>query len=574
MTIETPADTALHESVSALLELLEPEDMAALDNEFRSRDELVATMVRCAEKVINRAAGDGDLIERDDNLVLAAATISFDSTGAVVQRNQNNVLARYRRFLAYPTLPPELLVRASRLDQTSVPLLAAAYPLRRALVDQQVHRGPGVLLSAVAVAVAHVLPTATDPVAAAVDVLDRGAALAADYQASGAALAPQLTGLPIGNVDFLIQVAGYRVAIETLAGQRESDSMARMADAVPALITRLRQAMLRPQRFSGRTEEPDSVRVFHHIASHLAGADPGGLVGQVYSLITPELREVALPRNPSWSTPADHLDQWMDTADIAAAVVDVDHLAGWVLHGLFVGAGAADTKAISAWLTGTRAVDTQDHLGMLLGRVRHLMALLRHADDDPPEPPYHLRRADYQLVHGAVRHAITATIDAGHGTAGAPVRLVGRALPPLWRRRTPVINFIASKVVVPKASGPSRTAQARLVAAVVARAPAQAVHRVTSVAGTGCCWNRGDEPTPCWTRRNAGWPTDRERARWPEGYVCPDRRWGDVGFVESYHTLAELTGYTADAVRRHLERLPKIDAQDAWLAMVRFVQGP
>ena len=46
--------------------------------------------------------------------------------------------------------------------------------------------------------------------------------------------------------------------------------------------------------------------------------------------------------------------------------------------------------------------------------------------------------------------------------------------------------------------------------------------------------------------------------------MCPYRRCGDVGFVESYHTLAELTGYTADAVRRHLERLPRVDAQDAW----------
>lgn len=116
------------------------------------------------------------------------------------------------------------------------------------------------------------------------------------------------------------------------------------------------------------------------------------------------------------------------------------------------------------------------------------------------------------------------------------------ALPPLWTERHPARELVAAHLRIQLGTRPGSEVQAALVAGHGVRAPQQFVYKSLAPQADPCC----PDPQPA--------PGDHPREPVPDTEVCPHRPWGEVGRVETYHTLGHPIDCSADATRQQLRR--------------------
>lgn len=560
--------TTMRAAVPALLDALDPTDLDVVLSRFHSRGELVDAMHECAAKVAAKLAGTGHEVTHDEYGHLAAATLTWGSEHCGVQANAGHAGTKFEWYRRFPRLAPHRLHLLNRTDRPGViALLEATAPV----VDAVFAHRPGVpqeLLTIVAAAVVAsealpVGPLAVEDVAGAVvEVLDRGGELAARHRINRGPLPG--AGLTVrGCADLLVLVAAYRRAIDERGGRSlPPDPL----DQIDAVLHDLEGRLHRALRFAAdpanreTPDEPDSFSFYSEIAEYLGNRPE---IRTVADRLCTRLRRLRLTRERR-STPTDEIEDveaahggHADAADRLAATPD--HIARWTLAALFDGGPITDEQAdhddrevVRRWLTREPGMDLRDDVELLLGRVRNAMAVIadlpaEDSDVGAPEPEG-MRRADHLHLVARLRAAITAAIREGVASPSEPVRLVSAVLPPLWTDRLSGALLLAARIRAGQNKhGNSAKVEAKLIAATIGRGPGQVIMRTGAARhGSGCAVTKIEGGVRCVER------TARPPA---ETVVCPIRPWGEVGFVESYLTLAELTDLgTADVVRQRLRR--------------------
>jgi len=494
-----PADAA-----AAVLAMLDPEVLERLIDQVGSRGELVEQMATQIVALQVRLAARRVSVPSWRAEHLAAATLS-DAPG--VQQNVEHAAQRYAKITADPDLPVEVAVLVGRAhDAETVTLMGRTY---RGLAEVAAQRPAEPRIFQRMVVAALAAAGVPDVGRRACAVLDRGAAFAAGHRAVGGEVPP----MPVfGSADFLVAVAGYRVALDEAGGRSVVEPVAEVGAALPELARLLRLGLTRPSREldRGGVDEPDSAWFLEQIAEYLGGHSARRCV----TALDRGLRRARWRPQPSTALDP-RTRRAVGVVEVEPSEPNVTELAGRIVASLVRAPAAA---AAAAWLRGVRPVDEQDDLDELLNGIWRLRAELatRPVDDDP----------------GPVDPALVAVVEArlGDGVVG-PVRRLTAALPPLWSRRDPAIRLLTAHL---RAAG-NRPPVARLVAAVVACGPGQAAVAGDVAAhepGTACV--RSEESGRCVARTDA--------AALPPALVCPARPWPEDGLVESHRTLAQRDG--------------------------------
>lgn len=564
-----------------LFDAIYTEDLAALVAKFNSRSKLRDAAVDRAEKVTGKLAGGAEQVTADEYLRLIAATLTWGKSHAGVHQNTGHAAKKFRRNRRFPELPPEILVRIGRIDPDDddrvIALLARSLRIRKGVTDARSAGEPKLILNAVVPAIVAALAEGPDQppdlaadvalVGTALDVLERGAELAAAYQASERPTTGVDNALPvIGNADFLVRIAAYHLAIEERRGLVATQLLDELQKAVAELVSILRKAMTRSTgRWGWRTpDEPDVAGAIDQFAEYLGSAardatTAGRRVRKVNAVLSHRLHLDEPPdelpvEDPDWIT-----TPLPDVADHAERLSDVEHLAGWLVAALFRGAGSDAREPLLDWLSGKPLTNRAENLPLLVRRLRVAITVLDTTvlDQMPtPRPPRPAGVTPSQFE--ALTARLAAAVDPGDigGCTQADARrLTLAALPPLWTRRWPAIQLVARHLrieqqghrgpqrIEPGHSGPRK---AVLVAAHGVRAPVQFVQPSTRRLPVPCCPDAG----------TTGRPAPNGRPREPVHYeeICPHRPWGEIGWVENYRSLGDAAGFTEEAARRQLER--------------------
>ncbi|QFZ19627.1 ATP-binding protein [Saccharothrix syringae] len=549
---------ALAACAEEVFDALDPDDLAALVAGAGSRPELRDEVVERAEAVVRRLAGTADAVGPRECHLLVAACFTWSGTRGGVARNSGHAARKFLRYRRFVDVPLNYLVRTDRVvpdDERTAALLALSLRVRAGLAEAGADQEPELILNMVVPAIVAALgpdrPAGPDAgaalVGAALDVLARGAELAAAHRATRRSTG---TGLPVaGNTDFLVRIAAYRVALDERRGAAvPADAVGRAADDLVAV---LRRAMNHPAggphwRGPG---EPDVASAFGHYAGHL-GEACGTAAGRravkaVHSVLSHRL---GLGDKP------DHVvvEDFRSAPPPSSATEtrpDVEHLVGWLIAALFRGAGPDAREPLLQWLDGKQVPDEARNLALLVRRLRVATAVLDRAPASRPPRPAGVPESRFQALTARLA-ATVAPADVTDDALAAARLVTLSALPPLWTRRRPAVLLVTSHLRVLLGGHRSAAVQAVLVAAHGVRAPVQFVQKASGPPAEPCCpdaagggWSPGGRP--------------REPVHYQE--VCPHRPWGEVGWVENYRTLGAAAGATSEAVRRQLERY-----QGAW----------
>jgi hypothetical protein len=513
--------------------------------------------------------GGAEQVSVKEYVRLIASTLTWGRTHAGVHLNTGHAAKKFRRYRRFPELSPDILVQVGRVDLDDddrvIALLARSLRLRTALMDSRSAGEPVLILNALIPAIIEALAGAPDQppdpaadaalVGIALDVLERGAELAAAYRASGRPTPDGGITLPvIGNVDFLVRIAAYRLAIEERRDNTERPGpvttvqLHRLENAATELVSILRKAMTRSASRWGRRgpDEPDVAVAIDQFAVYLGSAArdstaAGRRVRKVNAVLShrfhleeppgetcvedPELIPTSLPGG---TIPAEQLS-------------DVEHLVGWLVAALFRGAGPDAREPLMAWLRGPTRTDQQQDLPLLVRRLRVATTVLDEVPASRPPRPAGVTPSQFQTLTAR----LAAAVDPGEitGSARADARRVTlAALPPLWTRREPVIKLLTSRL---RAKG-QRPGTAALVARHGVRAPVQLVQPSTSALLVPCCPDAGTNGQRI--------PGGRPREPVHHDEICPHRQWGEIGWVENYRSLGDATGFSAEAARKQKER--------------------
>lgn len=556
-------DPSMVDVAAAVLDQLHPDDYDRIHTKFTTRQDLVAAMCACAKSVTALV----DRVDPHERELLAAATLTFGAQHRGVHANPAWATERFTFFRKVPDLPPAVAVLVDRSnDPDYIHRLAATYRVDRALTRPE----PRLLATLVTAAVVVANPSPIGPVEQVVEqvgeALDRGAYLARIYRADGRPVPG--SSLPVlGGADFLIALAGYRLAVAQTAGSApDDDALAEMERDLTGLENDLRAAMTRQSRHLWRdgVREPDSQLFLSHAAMFVGGREAQRVTDKLIRPLArtrlrfdpkPVLTGTELPLIPT----GDPVTAESSTIAAQAVAEVADHLAAWTVAGLYEGAVGEMQTRLTAWLLGDRPVDLLDGLEELLGSLRRAMARLPKAARDPA-PPHSSEQSDAagaaarSRAGAALRSRIVAVIDGDltrggdltgrGGVVAAGVGIVAAALPPLWTRRAPAIRGLIAQQRI----AGFQEAVAKIVGSVLARGPGQIVQpgneRQHEDWGT-CVVD--DTLGRCVTRTGDAEPDAK--------LVCPGRPWGETGRVESYRSLAELSSLSSEAVRKRLERL-------------------
>lgn len=543
---ETPSGgldlPALETAAQAVLDHLHGADLEQVLAKFHSSRELLDAMCRCAADVV--AACSVPVAVGGYELLLAA-TLTRGPQRAGVHVNTANAVKRYELLTRRGDLPPHLAVLVTDGDDD----LTVERLVLTDRVDAEVaaERGePPAFRTMVTAAVVVTTPERPRLAEDVITVLERGAELAARFRASGRPL-PGTSLKVLGNTDFLLTLAGYQRALrEHRSGAPPGDPLAEIEKTLPALEESLRQAMTRSAHhlLRGGVDEPDIVGFFLTAAKLLPGDATGDAVRQVVARVSRVLNRMQLRRDER-ALPVEPTMLPEDRPEPVDGMLDVHQLASRTVEALIDGTTGSERASVADWLMGERPADTTDDLLLLLSRLRRAMAALTvrpvHDYDVPPPPG---------TVRARLEETLRQRIVDVPGSGDAAVTAVAAALPPLWTRRSPVLAALHRLAILDTGRGPSQRATALLLAAAAVRGPGQ-IARAGGQAqhpDEASCILVGDETPRCVARHAAA-------ATPPATKVCPARPWGEVGYVDSWQTLADLTGIeTPGAVRKRLER--------------------
>jgi len=550
----------LEAAADELFDALYPEDLAALVARYNSRLELRAAAVDRAEKVIDRLANGADWVRSDEYGRLIAACLTWGRNQAGVAQKTTHATKKFLRYRRFPKLPFGILVRTDRIvpdDDRVIGLLARSLRIRSGVTDARPVGEPELILNMVVPAIVAALAPGTDQspdpaadialVGAALDVLERGAGLAAAYRVARRPVPVAGTDLPVaGNSDFLVRIAAYCLAIQERLGMVVTEPLDVLQQELVNLTSVLSKAMRRPalSLFGHGPNEPDVATAINQYASYLGSTARNDTLRQAVRRVHSVLNYQLDLDEPPNITPIEDIGNkptpHLDGSELAVRLSDVEHLVGWLVAALFQGACRDAKDGLMEWLTGTPLPDQPTYMPLLVRRLRVATRLLDQTPASPPPRPDGV--APGQL--DAVVARLIAAIDPEqiHGCERAVARLVTLdALPPLWTRRQPVISQLASHLRA--WIGPR---QALLVATYGVRAPVQAVQHTTSPLPVPCCPDGG----------TGGGSAVNGRPREPVSAraICPHRPWGEIGWVENYRTLGDAARFTAEATRRQLER--------------------
>ncbi|MGI9001467.1 MAG: hypothetical protein ACR2GH_07345 [Pseudonocardia sp.] len=566
MNADDRLQDALEAAADALFERLDPEDLDDLVAKMGSDATLRAAAVARAAGVLTALAATDRPATADEYTRVIAATLTGHGKSRGVLRRTDRAAESFAWYRRFPTVSPELLTLIGHHypdDQEQlIPLLDRSLRIRTALIATGATEPP-FLLDVVVPAVVMVLSTGPDiPDEAAVEatraVLGRGTELPTAYRASGRPVPGRDIDLPIlGNADFLVRMAAYRVALDDLRnGAGPLDDLDDLDAVAKELVEVLRAAMTRSVgSWRKKTNaEPDMIAAFDQFAGHLgavAGKRSRGarLVRLAFTILS---RRIRLPRSPN-EVPI-NVPDWVRTpGDPVGNVAEVNHLVGWLVAGLFEGVGADDNGPLVEWLIGDRPANLAEHLPLLLRRLRVATHRLDAVPDGAPPRPAGVSLRQYRQMVTRLSRAVDPHELEGVRKADGR-RVVHLVLPPLWTHRRLAGRLVASHLRPLIGVGHAGPRKALLVATAGSRAPVQFVVRNTDVASGPCC----AETEP---------PGRTPRTPVEDGVVCPHRPWGEIGLVENYRTLGEDAEFSPEAARRQLERY-----QGPWRELLLGVQ--
>ncbi len=600
------ADSArLERAARDVLAQLDPYDLDRVLAAFNTVDDLLRTMVHCAERVRGHVAVPP---EQDELLLLA--TLTPTRRGAGVHRNPAHAARRLKLFLRVPgiAIPVAFLLGSSDSVQFIL-ALDSAYRADDMLAATR--EEPRVFVTMVAVAAACIDAANAADVAPA--VLDRGMELAATYQASDAPL-PRGSLPVLGDRGFLVQLAGYAQAVRERRGADvTADPQAGVAERVCELEERILQAVTRPPRFpldesdgpdqafallaaagviggdtgdeaaDGLAEADDSAEAEEAGEAGEAGEadDAGGPAGvgdrdtggvtarSIFRRLNRGLWHSWLGR-ADWVAPTDLEDLPRRTGSaLEPLVLDklayVDDLTARIVGLLTTRAGRAECARVAEWVCGRRKPDVTDDLYSLVLRLRRLMLAIEGPAlllDPPLEPDAPVLRAMVTAVRGKIEAQLV--IDPHRREPG---ELTAGVLAPLWTARGPVIRALTQQIKrdeqwdTPRKRRPHTP---RILAARAVRGPGQIVRDTTQSQhdhGRGCATVQVetsdlDMVTRCNERVS---PFEPDRVD-----ICPARPWGERGRVESRATIADLSRLSHEAVRGHLDRYAREGGGPWW----------
>lgn len=565
--IGEPRRHELGAAADQLFEALYREDLAALVARFDSGARLRDAVVDRAGKVADKLAKTADPVTADEYIRLIAATLTWGRTHAGVHQNTRHATNKFSRYRSFPELPPEVLVRIGRADPGDddrvIALLARSLRIRKGVTDARPAGEPTLLLNMIIPAIVTALGEAPglppDPAAdtalidTALGVLERGAQLAATYRAARRLTRGADTTLPvIGNTDFLVRIAAYHLAIKERRGFVAAQPLDELHHAVAELTGILRRSMTRATgRWGWRTpDEPDVATAIDQFAIYLGSSardatTAGRRVNAVHRVLNHRLHLDDRPDDPPIPDP-DGMGRPLP--DPREPLSDVEHLISWLVAELFRGAGWDARQPLLAWLSGKPP--KPEDLPLLVRRLRVAISELNKKLDKALDQVSTLRPPQPAGVTPGQFEALTARLaaasDPGDINGRTPTNahcLALAALPPLWTRRQPAIQEIASHLRQRIKADPGEPDKAMLVAAYGVRTPMQFVEHSTKELPVPCCPDEG-RPVP------GGQP--REPVGGAE--VCPHRPWGEIGLVENYRSLGVAADFSAEAARKQLKR--------------------
>ncbi len=540
-----------------VFDALNPVDLAALLAEAGSRAALRENVVERAVKVSGKLA---NAVRPDERRLLVAACLSWGRSRAGVAKNTGHAVKKFLRYRRCADVPVGALVRTDRIipnDERATEVLAVSLRVRTGLSETGAVREPDLILNLVIPAIVAALDAGpgrspgreADLVATAHDVFSRGAELAAAHRVARRLARVASTDLPVaGNVDFVVRIAAYRLAVEERLGKRAFQPLDVLDQAVDDLLDILRKAMTRPtSRWNRRgSDEPDVVAAIDQYARHLGAAcgDEAGrrAVSAVHSVLSYRLglgdgtREIAVKDVDTLIPPLGH-------GGSLSNLPEAEHLVGWLIAALFRGAGPDAREPLLDWLEGKSVPDGSKDLPLLVRRLRVAGRMLNTTPRSHAPRPVGLTASRFQALTTRLAAAVDPGDITGHPQHDAH-RVILSALPPLWTGRRPVVLLVTAHLRVLLGAKQSAGLQAALVAGSGVRAPMQFTQK-TSALPDRCCPEAAGE-----VRSAAGEP--REPVHY--GEVCPHRPWGEVGWVENYGTLGEASGSSTEAARRQLAR--------------------
>lgn len=577
----------LPEAVEYLLDALELDDLGELVEKLHSRAAVADAILVSARAVIARLAGADEPVQNDELVRLAGAMISKTSG---VQRNVTNAVRRFQRFRAHPDIPPEILARIGFRHEDLLPLVDATIRVDRRLRAAWPETDT---LFATPV-ITTVLRAGRSPEEAAGVV--PSVLLAADRHVhahlnAGRPMpgANELVGGVIGNADFLLQVAALRTALdEHLHPDAAADPGGAVEDHLKQLTSLVERAMRRPPwraRSSHDSGEPDAVNAFERIAAYLgaaadaassadgaarAGSDRGGPSGsgrsadsaaavrRVYAELTPWVRRLRMRPPPARQVALDDRDTGTTGAGptVENEMADLDHRLTWLIAALFRRVDTADHPVLLGWLHGSRPVDSQDDMWLLVECVRTVAHTMKRVPAEPAPVPVGLPNHTYRRL---VDH-LSRTVAPG----GVAEPLAAAVLPPLWSRRHLVIGLVVSHLATIHFGDDARgLSQALAFTAAVVGGPVQYFSRNTATPAHGCR-RRLDDGSGC-----DHWDGDSRVGEPDPAEICRDRLWHEPGLVDSYQTaFVAARARSAESVRRQLARY---SGPGAWMVHPRTV---
>lgn len=555
----------LRSVADALLDRLDPADVGELLGRWSSREALLDALAHRAGLAAAALESDREPVppHRRPLLVLVLACLTFSRKSIGVQQRTDRAVETYRRYNRYPdALPEELAVVMTHHPEDSdelVPLVACVNRMLDALGAESV-TVPPFLLDLVLPAVAMVLDRSdaagggpATGAAAARRVLDRGDELADQYREPGRPSPAAHRALPVlGNADFLLRLAGYRVALDELAGRIDTAGPQALEAARATLADTLYRAMTTVvgwRRIRRGTEDPDVLAAFDQYAEELGAVAgtrerEGRLVRLAYVMRTRHLRS----RRPAATEDETALPA---RADPVGDVGGLDLLVRWLVAGLFERAGPALQATILDWLRAERGPDQQRQLPELVGALRvavFRLAELEKLPGDAPPRPVGLSGRELAEIVARMTAAVRPVGLSGSRLADT-LRVADLALPPLWSRRRAAVTLLAAhrRAARRRDDTPDKVT---VLARAAARAPVQFFGPDNAA---GPCCDAGDRP-------GSGRPG---RPVVDGALICPHRPWGEMGLVDNYRTIRDGTGYSAESVRKLLSRYRGPDRE--WL---------
>ncbi|WP_239310568.1 hypothetical protein [Frankia sp. Cj3] len=551
-----PNDT-LARSARSVLDQLHPVDFdrirvkfTTLDDPAQAKNEIVADMVERAASMLDELRKRGDDVPPEQLDSVLGATLTFGDQHCGVHKRTGHALAKLAVMTRRPDVPVAVAVLLRAGDSAElVDAMVGTYHLEADLAAEYAAVPPDDRRMVAAAIAANPRLTAAvpDPLAAAVGVLGRAGELAAYCAAAG--MTPPAPPGPLGNVAFLLTLAGYSCAITELARPSSvADPYGKVGDRAKLLATALHRAMHDTGNpLYSAPYEPD-ILGFYTVAAEAVG---GALAAKVFERLSRDLWAHRLRRDER-SIPAesDWLDHDSDAPDLSGAFDQADELARLMAALLVADTAAASRRVIVAWVLGPGSEAAAEDLYVLLGGVRRVMAGVSQRDCVPP-PVDELAVKEARELETALLGRLTE--EARRDPHRGAVEMAAAVMPELWARRPSAIRGLTEKIWADLGSNKRLIPFARILAAAVARGPGQVVfagqliqHPIdtrhpscetrTTQAGTERCEIRVGKPGP------------------PRAELCPARPWGETGFVDSHLTLADTLPTTTDAMRKRLHR--------------------